>query len=368
MSDFLQPRDNSRFIGHQEAEETFLNAWESGRMAHAWLVCGTRGIGKATLAYRFARFLLARSQVDVSSGPSLFGDEAPVSAPSLDMAADHPVFRQVAALGCPDLKVVERGFADAKKTKLRSEIVVDDVRDIGHFLSLTPAGGGWRVVIIDAADEMNRNAANAVLKVLEEPPRQAILFLVAHAPGRLLPTIRSRCRRLMLSPLVDDGVRSLLRDRLPSLDETEARLLVQLSEGSIGKALRLADGGGTELLREMFTILEGVGEGGGGVALHAFADRLLRGDEGGEKFRTAVELLCWWLARLVRGGVISPAEELVGGERALLARFHHAAGLEQWGEVWEKSMGLLSRTEGLNLDRKQSLLSIFFMIGRLVRS
>lgn len=360
----MHPRENCRCLGHRQAEEAFLNAWESGRMAHAWLICGTRGIGKATLAYRFSRFLLARSQGD-SSAPLLGGEEGP---PSLEMAADHPVFRQVAALGCPDHRVVERGFADSKKNRLRSEIVVDDVRDIGHFLSLTPVGGGWRVVIIDAADEMNRNAANAVLKVVEEPPHQVVLFLVAHAPGRLLPALRSRCRKLMLSPLADDDVRSLLQEHLPSLDDAETGLLVQLAEGSIGRALRLAENGGTELLREMFALLEDVGTAGSGVALHEFAERLSRGDDGGERFRTAVELLCWWLARLVRGGVIPPAAELVAGERALQARFHHAAGLEQWGEVWEKSMALLNRTEGLNLDRKQSLLSLFFMIGRLART
>ena len=364
MSDWPPSRENPSFIGHSAAEQVFLDAWQSGRLAHAWLICGVRGIGKATLAYRFARFLLDQKTAE-SGETSLFGDAPP--PPSLNMAVDHPVFRQVAALGCADLKVVERGYADDKKSKLRSEIVVDDVRDIGHFLSMTPAGGGWRVVVIDAADEMNRNAANAVLKVLEEPPRQAILLLVAHAPGRLLPTIRSRCRRLMLSPLADSEVLTLLQGHVPNLTEDETRLLVRLAEGSIGKALSLVEGGGVGLLREIFSLLEGVGDASTIPALHAFADRLVRDGTGGN-FRMAVELLRWWLARMIRGTILSPADELILGETALLHRFQNAAGLDQWGDVWEKSMTLLNRTEGLNLDRKQSLLSLFFMIGRLVRS
>src|SRR5215468_2288506 len=150
------PRANPDFVGHPLAEQALLRAWRSSRMHHAWLITGPRGIGKATLAFRFARFVLGGGSND------LFG-----SAPtSLDIAADAPVFRQVAGGGHPDLLTIERGY-DEKRDRLRSEIVVDDVREVGRFLHLKAAAGGWRVVVVDSADEMNRNGANALLKILE---------------------------------------------------------------------------------------------------------------------------------------------------------------------------------------------------------
>ncbi|HLO78440.1 MAG TPA: DNA polymerase III subunit delta', partial [Magnetospirillum sp.] len=159
MSDVPDPRDNPDLIGHDAAERAFLDAWNSGRLAHAWLLSGPNGIGKATLAYRIARFVLTGGG---AGGGGLFGG----GPESLVVPPDHPVFRRISAGGHADLKVVQRGWTDDKKTKLRTEIVIDDVRGIGGFMSLTPAEGGWRVVIVDAADDMNRNAANAVLKVL----------------------------------------------------------------------------------------------------------------------------------------------------------------------------------------------------------
>jgi DNA polymerase-3 subunit delta' len=355
----LHPRDNPELIGHHSAEQTLLEAWNSGRLAHAWLLCGPMGIGKATLAYRFARFVLSGG----GEGGGLFG-----GAPdSLDLRADHPVFRRVAASGHADLKTVERGWTDDKKAKRKSEIVVDDVRGIGGFMALTPAEGGWRVVIIDAADEMNRNAANAVLKVLEEPPRNALMLLVSHSPGRLLPTIRSRCRRLTLAPLPEDKVCALLSRHRSDLPEAELIALARLGEGSIGKSLALAAEGGLDLYREVIGLLNGLPRLDV-PALHGFGDRVGR-PENDAAFRTVTELLCWWLARLVRAGGREGRgmTEVVPGEAALMGRLLHSASLDQWLEVWEKITALFVRADAVNLDRKQAVLSAFLAVERLAR-
>ena len=167
----------------------------------------------------------------------------------LAIPPDSGTFRRVASGGHADLLTVERAY-DPRRRRLRSEIVVDDAREIAAFLRLTPAEGGWRVVVVDGADEMNRNAANSLLKILEEPPRDALLLLVAHSPGRLLPTIRSRCRRFPLAPLPAAIVRRLLAQYRPDLPEHQAEALTALSAGSIGRALDLAAAGGVEIARD----------------------------------------------------------------------------------------------------------------------
>lgn len=242
------PRQTTVLLGHEAAEGTFLAAWNSGRMHHAWLLGGPRGIGKATLAFRIARFVLA---ADDRGG--LLAGAAP-HADSLAIPDSHPVSRQVGNGSHPDLLTVERSV-NPQLGKLRAEIGVDDVRRVSSFLSLTTAAGAWRVVVVDAADEMNRNAANALLKRLEEPPPRTLFLLVAHRPGRLLPTIRSRCRVLQLSTLGEGQLITLLATLAPGLPDGDALAIAGLADGSIGHALALADVGGLDLYRELVGLL-----------------------------------------------------------------------------------------------------------------
>jgi DNA polymerase-3 subunit delta' len=225
----IEPRENTLFLGHEEAVNALYAAARSGRLHHGWLLSGPAGIGKATLAYRFARWLLGGG-----------------SAPDLSVAEDLPAARRVAAGTHADLLTIERRF-DEKRKRMQSEIVVETVQQLGRFLRLTPSEGGWRVVIVDGAEAMNRNAANALLKLLEEPPERAVVLLVSHAPGRLLPTIRSRCRSLRLSALSEAVVLNLLTRYAPGLGEAERKRLAGLSEGSIGTALTLAAEDGIRL-------------------------------------------------------------------------------------------------------------------------
>ena len=181
--DPFAPRRQSELIGQTAAEAEFLSAYNGGRLPHAWLIAGPRGVGKATLAFRIARFVLAQGSDSTQrpdDGPGLFGEPLPKSVPSsLHVAPDHPVFRRVASGGHSDLRVYER-TVNAKTGRLHRDIAVDEIRDVRSFLSLTPAEGAWRVVIVDSADDMNPNSANALLKILEEPPARALLLVVTH--------------------------------------------------------------------------------------------------------------------------------------------------------------------------------------------
>jgi len=350
----VEPRAATELIGHEAAEREFLDAWNGGRLAHAWLIAGPRGIGKATLAYRIARFVLSGG--GESSG-GLFGGGGPES---LALPADHPIFRKIAGNAYPDLRVFERGFS--KDGKRQRDIPVDTVREIGQFLSLTAADGGWRVVIVDAADDLNREGANAILKPLEEPTRNALILLVSHSPDRLLPTIRSRCRRLLLRPLAEDVVVTLLRRRQPEIDEADARAIARLAEGSIGRALSLAESDGLPLYREMIGLIGGLPRLDVSK-LHGFADRV-GGDE--EKSLTLEALFLRWLA--TAAGRRAATSEAVAGEGALGAKLVAAAGTDRWLDLWDRTVRAFERGEAVNLDRKQVVLNAFLSLERAVRS
>jgi DNA polymerase III subunit delta' len=357
-----EPRANPFLTGHDAAQQAYLRAWNGGRLAHAWLIAGPRGIGKATLAYRMARFALAQhSQLD---GPDLFGGPTPPK--SLEMSANDPVFRRVQAMGHSDFRSIERPWSDAKKTKRKTVIGVDEVREIGGFLSMTPAEGAWRALVIDAADEMNSNAANAVLKVLEEPPQRALLFLVVHNADRLLPTIRSRCRRLDLRPLTQGQVATLIGRYRPDIKTADVGPLSILADGSIGRALELADEGGIGLFRDLIGLMQDAPRFNIGK-LHALGDQVMKGDA----FRTVTGLLSWWLARVATLGAkqtLQDAAEIIPGERVASGKLAAAASPAAWAEVWRDVTHLAARTDAINLDKKRSLISALMRVEAAARS
>ena len=353
----LAPRANPELIGHEAAERDLRRLFESGRLPHALLLMGPRGIGKATLAFRLARFILARSGETGGSPSERDGS-------SLAVSPESSVFRRIAAGWHADLLTIERAY-DARRKRLRSEIVIDDIREAVAFLRLTSAEDGWRIVIVDGGDEMNRNAGNALLKILEEPPRRALLVLVAHHPGRLLPTVRSRCRRVSLAPLSAAALRQLLRRYRPHIADAEIEELAALAIGSIGRALDLADAGGIELYRSIVALLAHRDPG----ALHVFADKLARpGAE--EAYRVVEELLAQVLARIAVGAMRGDAPALQGGgpakmEEVALGTLRRAADPARWASLREDIARDFLAADQLNLDRKQALLGAFFAIERM---
>lgn len=350
------PRENAALIGHTESEAAFLGAYNAKRLPHAWLLAGPAGIGKATFAYRAARFLLAQPE----AGAALFGNAAPATA--LAIPPEHPIFRLVASGAHPDLLVVERAW-DEKRKRLRSEIVVDDTRAIASFLHLTPSQGAWRVVIVDGVDEMNRNAANALLKVLEEPPKRAVLFLTSESPGRLLPTIRSRCRTMHMNSLPQDSVLAAIRRFMPELDATDVDALAQLAGGSIGRALTLAAQDGLVVQRGLFSLLGGLPKLPG-ESLHGFAETLVRGEATG--FGLLIELLPRAVAAVTmlalgREPAASPAE------RAILAKLAPRRSPAQWAEIWRGLGQLFGAAESVELDKRAVVLDAFFALADATR-
>jgi DNA polymerase-3 subunit delta' len=276
------PRERCRLHGHEAAERAFLEAFRAGRLHHGWLIGGPEGVGKATLGFRIARFLLAR------------GDDR--TAANLDVDPAHPAARAVAQLAHPDLAVLRRGLN--KEGKLRGEITADDARDLVRLFETTSGALGWRVAIVDPADELNRHAANALLKMLEEPPPRSLFLILAHAPSRLLPTIRSRCRRLTLGPLAPETMREVLGELAPEAEEEMLAAAIARAEGSPRRALRLVEGGALGLLVEIERVLDGLPKLDLRAA-HALADKL--GRKGGEgDFALFREAAASWAARRAR--------------------------------------------------------------------
>ena len=311
----LHPREVYEAQGLEGPETAFREAMERGRLHHAWLLTGPEGVGKATFAYRVARRLLGAAP-DPSFGP-------------LGSKVDDPVSRQVAARSHPDLMVLELATDDGKPRKV---IPVDEARRLPEFFSQTPASSPYRVAIIDAVDDLNVNAANAVLKTLEEPPERGVLLLVSSAPGKLLPTIRSRCRRLAFPPLGEEATAAIIEERA-GLSPDEAARLARMSRGAPGLALRLAAAGALDVEAAAMEILRALPRTDD-AALLALADKF-RGAEGQERF----ELLFARLAEQVHAMAVSQA---LAGE---------GQGLDRWARTWEVLSRLPGEAEALNLDR-----------------
>jgi len=297
------PRETYAFAGHDSEEQALADALAGPRMHHAWLIAGAKGLGKATMAYRFARAALGAH---------------PIGPRPLDVDPEDPIARKVAALSHPDLFVLRRGVND--RGKARREIAVDDARELGGFFSLAPSQGGMRVAIIDAVDDLNTNSANAILKTLEEPPARSVLLLVCHAPGAALATIRSRCRRLTLRPLESAAVRVALG--------ADDEALLRLAKGRPGRAIALRAQGVDGAKLE--TALSAFQRGDSRAALHSLYDQM--SGEAYEKLAGVLELAGEWT-------------RAAGAESAS----------EAWADAWSALETLRGEAEGLDMDPRHAL-------------
>jgi DNA polymerase III subunit delta' len=346
LDDFPHPRETRALYGHEGAQSIFAEALAGDRMHHAWLLSGPTGIGKATLAYQVARAALAQP------------DERDLFGQGLAIVPDARTDRQVQALSHPALFIVRRPY-DQKTKRFAQIIPIDEVRRLKGFLALSSIGQGRRVVIVDSADELNLNAANALLKSLEEPPARTIFLIMTSAPGRLLATIRSRCRVITMGPLQESDLKRAVAQALTTISKAipeahEWEALAPLGGGSVGRALVLIGGGGLALQARIDQILAGLPKLDL-KTVHALSDELqpLAQDR---KLQLFMDLFQASLARL-----ISAAATGQGAERdvALAGRLIGSERLATFAELWETLARDKADVVSLNLDRKSLILGTF---------
>lgn len=354
------PRETPQLIGQDAAVAQFLAAFNSGRLHSGWLITGPRGVGKATLAWQIATFLLAQP---ASQDDGLFG--APPPPDSLSLPDDHPDVRLVQSGAHPRLFVVRRPN-DEKTGKLKQDITVDAVRGLKGFFQMSATDGGRRVVIVDAADEMNRSAANAILKELEEPPANTTLLLISHQPSRLLPTIRSRCRELRCGTLAPADLAAALTQAGQHVDAPDA--LASLSGGSPGDAIRLLRHDGLALYAEIVAIMSGLPNFDRGKALKLAESCAGRGAE--TRFGMVLDLIDHFLSRAARAGIVGPpGTQGAQGEALLLAKLSpddHAA--RAWADVQQAVSARVRHGRAVNLDPSALILDTMFSIEQTAQS
>ena len=316
------PRETLALIGQDEALARAARAIRGGRPPQAWMLAGPPGIGKATLAYRIARYLL-------SYGASDRGPE------DLGIAPNDPVMALTRAGAHPGLLVLKRGL-NPETGKPMTVLGVEEVRRLANFFGLTSGAGGWRVAIIDTADDMNDSAANALLKILEEPPKRAMLILLAHAPAKLVSTIRSRCQLLRLRPLPDTALAAELEQRLPDLAFEDRARLVALSGGSLGAALRLASEDGLKLAADAERLIDRAATPDF-AATFALAERIARLDRGPDSFGA-------YLVQILAARILRRARE-------------NMPGLNRWVELRGRIQASFARSAALHLEPRQTILS-----------
>ncbi|MDA8584812.1 DNA polymerase III subunit delta' [Rhodobacteraceae bacterium] len=354
------PRETTQFFGHEAIEADVATALSGERMHHAWLLTGPKGIGKATLAWRMARFLMAAEPAVAG----MFGD-LPAEPPSrLDIDPDHPVLRRIAALSDPRCLSIRRAW-DHDRKRLKTQITVEEVRKLNTFFGLSATDGGHRVVIVDSADEMNPSAANALLKVLEEPPKGAVLILISHQPARLLPTIRSRCRVLRMSELAPDAMENALT--AAQIDFGSNPALVELANGSVGSAIRLQSESGLKLYANIMQVI-GTAPSMDRQRLAKLVDHIAA-RSADTRLELSVNLLDLALTRMARAAAgVFPKAEACAGETEVLTRLASGPGRAQlWASLQQKLSARITHGRGVNIDAASLMTDAFLQINEAAR-
>jgi len=351
------PRHSDYCLGHEAIEARLADLIAKDKLPHAMIFSGLQGIGKATVAYRLARTLLnAPSETEEAAG--LFGDEAAQDqdAGDLSIPTDARVFKQVASGGHPDLLSIERRFDD-KKNKVKDNVDVTEARRVTPFMRMTASrAGGWRVVIIDDADTMNRNAQNAVLKILEEPPKNAVLVLVCHRLGAMIPTIRSRCRVIPFQPLPFETYRVILRQEHPDLISDDIDLLFAMTGGSVGRALEIIDEEGIAAISTITNLFESFPKWDW-PQIHGLSDSMGRGNQN-QAYQMFARVMCWITDTLLRHKAYNAPLPIQLKTESIQSMISHYS-LNDWIEIARTMSEHFETFDRANLDKRQAVLGSF---------
>jgi len=348
------PKDNLLSFGCEAVEQTLLKRFNADRFPHAMVFSGPEGVGKATFAFRVARFLLSQE----AAGGMFAAEDIP--AESFDVDPSNPVVRRVSSGGHADLMVVGRVY-DEKKGSVSNDIPVEEVRKITPFLRKTSSEGGWRVVIVDEAQHLNRSSQNALLKILEEPPKKTVLILITDQAGRFLPTIRSRCQIYDFQVLSDEHMKLLAEKAMPYVSGADRDKLISFSEGQIGRAVSLHECGGVEIYNDLIGLLEKLPKLDEVVAFE-LSESLGRDKKA---FPVFSELLLSWLAKMARAG-LRPASSVAvsSDEAAVISRLSQIYTTRDWLERYDAINRILLATDRIHLDTKQTVLDIIWTLEK----
>ncbi len=350
------PREMKDCLGHNAVEAALLEQIESDSLPHALIFSGPQGIGKSTMAFRLARYLFKNGRGGGSADGGLFGDDLPKETfKDMFVAPDDPVFRQVVSGGHADLMTIGRLF-DEKKNRYKGAVEVGEIRKITPFMRMTASQGGWRIAIVDDADTMNRNAQNAILKILEEPPEHALLILVCHRLGAMIPTIRSRCRTVPFAALDHDNFSQLISRDHGTLPQSDMDILYNISSGSIGQGLRILEEDGLGAIEKIMMLLHSWPQWQWSE-IHALADSMSKpGQE--NSLKAFQDVLMWVVNSLLRAKARGETPRSPLNNEATQKILAHYS-LQDWIEISGQLQEHFDTVTAASLDKRHAVLGAF---------
>ncbi len=364
---YPHPKVTETLFGHKVAEQEFLSCYKSGKLHHAWLISGAKGIGKATFAWRMAKFLLTQP-IDGNQVNGLFDNSSENQTNGADKNFDKAITARILAESEPRLVVIRKSFDEKRKT-FRSSIRVDEVRKLKTFFSLSVSDGGSRVALIDSADDLNINAANALLKTLEEPPKNTVFLLISHNPQSLLPTIKSRCRELRLNNLLESDLVSALGQINLSIPENDSPIYSLLGSGSVGNSIRLLEHDGANLYRTLLSFLNQL-PNLNGFELEKFIGTL-SGNKNRSRLELFIELLNMTIARISKAGITghNSSGDIFINEKEIFEKLcPNPVTAKKWAELALIQSENLKHGLAVNLDPGSLILDTFFRIEECARA
>ena len=364
---YPHPKAAETLFGHQVAEQEFINCFKSGKLHHGWLITGAKGIGKATFAWRIAKFLL--TQPIAGSEPNgLFGNSRENQNSELDENRKKAIVARILAESEPRLSVVRKSFDEKRKT-FRSSIRVDEIRHLKSSFSLSVTDGGYRVAIVDCADDLNINAANALLKTLEEPPKNTVFLLISHNVHSLIPTIRSRCRELRLNSLADSDLVNALKQINLTIPEQDSEIYSLLGSGSVGNSIRLIQHDGASIYRTVLSFLHQLPDLNG-FELEKFIATFL-GNKNKSRLELLIELLNVTVARIAKAGIVgrSSSYYFLTDEKEIFTKLcPNLNSAKKWAQLAQTQSERLKDGLAVNLDPGSMILDTFFQIEDCARA